>query len=252
MSLLGFIGSSLSQGASGFIAKALGSSNRSLQGDCLDISDVGSYAAKLAKYPQCAPYINAAGPVTTMSPVLAAPPTIGMMPPVVMPGGSPIIPPYTPQVAPTLPPAQQLSGGQAALPISYATPVGAGGGTTMTPFGLPMIPPTQIPGLPGSWSTGGSMMGIPLGNRTGLPWVRRALAKRSGLIISRGFAFTPQGALVGRVRRRRRLNPLNYRAALRAAARLYQVKDMTARIEKAIGGTRPRRARRARRKKSCR
>ena len=60
------------QAAGGFLSNVFGTNNRSLQGDCLDISDVGSYAAKLAKYPQCAPYISGAGPLTT-APMVAIP-----------------------------------------------------------------------------------------------------------------------------------------------------------------------------------
>jgi hypothetical protein len=93
MSLLATIAQ---QAAGGLIDRVLGRNNRALVGDCLDVSDVGSYAAKLAMYPQCAPYISASGPVTAM------------------PGAGTFVQPYTGM--PTVPSAS-------VVPIAYQSPM---------------------------------------------------------------------------------------------------------------------------------
>lgn len=208
-----------SQAGSGIIAKALGANNRSLQGDCLDISDVGSYAAKLAKYPQCAPYISASGPATAM------------------PGTGVVPMPYTGQ--PTMPTAS-------VVPIAYQAP--------MLPAMamLPMIG-SMLPKVAQALPMVASAMGaITAAAKKALPVLNKSIALASGYIVTAGLVYTATGQLVGRVRRRRRINPLNYRAALRAASRLCKVHDLTARISQALPAAGSARApRRRRKRKRC-
>jgi hypothetical protein len=103
-----------------------------------------------------------------------------------------------------------------------ATPVMAG------------IPPAlqAIPSLGGAggWVTGGLMAGA----RAALPVLNTVAALASGYVAIKGIWYTPQGQAVGRRRRRRRVNPLNYRAAMRAARRLGAVQDLLGRINKAL------------------
>lgn len=212
------------QASSGFLANVFGTNNRSLQGDCLDISDVGSYAAKLAKYPQCAPYISAAGPLTT------APYTA-------IPGSGQIPAPYS--GIPQLPTASTV-------PIAYQAP--------MLPA-MAMLPqigqmlPKLAPMLP---AIGSAVGAVSAAAKKLLPVLNKNIALASGYTIVAGLVYTAAGQLVGRVRRRRRINPLNYRAAMRAASRLCKVHDLTARINQALPSTSTARApRRRRRRKRC-
>jgi len=152
---------------------------------------------------------------------------------VVGPGGIVGSVPVTPPVT-YVPPAQQ-----AALPISYTgtglmMAGGGGGGGALTPLS--------------PWTTGGSLVGTPLGGLAGkslksaLPVLNSSIARASGLVLSGGVWW--QGPTpVGRARRRRRINPLNYRAALRAARRLGLVQDLITRIERALPRARVRKVR---------
>jgi hypothetical protein len=212
------------QAGSGFLANVFGTNNRSLQGDCLDISDVGSYAAKLAKYPQCAPFISGSGPITT-APVQA------------IPGSGQYPAPYT--GFPQLPTASTV-------PISYQAP--------MLPA-MAMLPqigsmlPRLAPMLPAIGSAVGAVSTMA---KKLLPVLNKNIALASGYIVTAGLVYTATGQLVGRVRRRRRINPLNYRAAMRAASRLCKVHDITARISQALPAAGTARApRRRRRRKRC-
>lgn len=189
--------------------------------------------AALQRYPQCAPYASMmrGGPGMT----------VGQIPPQVMPGGSAYTPPYTPQFVPALPPAQTISYSQGALPAMAGLPALGG----MAARALPMIGSAAGRVLPYASS---SLAAI----RRALPTLKREIAIASGLVLLNGIWWSGSTP-VGKSRRRRRINPLNYRAALRAASRLCKVHDMTARIERSLpcapGGTK--RIRR-RRKKSCR
>jgi len=212
------------QATSGFLGNVFGVNNRSLQGDCLDISDVGSYAAKLAKYPQCAPYISSAGPITTA-------------PSVAIPGSGQQVMPYT--GFPTVPTASTV-------PIAYQAP--------MLPA-MAMLPqigqmlPKLAPMLPALGSAAGA---ITTAAKKLLPVLNKNIALASGYTIVAGLVYTAAGQLVGRVRRRRRINPLNYRAAMRAASRLCKVHDLTARISQALPAAGSARApRRRRKRKRC-
>lgn len=154
--------------------------------------------------------------------------------------------------------------------------IGYGGGglpmVTVTPqVGLPAsqqasISAAALPGLPGVLRTlpqvlpriGGAVAGVagkaysalPANVRAQLPRIARDAAIAAGLYIAGGLVYDAAGNLVGRTRRRRRMNPLNYRAAKRAARRLCAVQDLCADISKALP-TRAPRARRSRRRK-CR
>jgi hypothetical protein len=209
------------QAAGGFIGQIFGAGNRSLQGDCLDISDVGSYAAKLAKYPQCAPYITAAGPVLLGAPPVQAQPGTGQLPV-----------PYT--GTPTVPSAS-------VVPISYQSPM-----LPMTPAmaTLPQIIPKMVAPMVSTMSKAATTL---------LPILNTATALASGFQLVGNLWYTAGGMAVGRKRRRRRINPLNYRAAMRAASRLCKVHDITARISQALPTAGPARAIRfrRRRKKRC-
>lgn len=211
------------QASSGFLANVFGTNNRSLQGDCLDISDVGSYAAKLAKYPQCAPYISAAGPITT-APVVS------------IPGSGQIVPQYTGM--PMLPTASTV-------PISYQAPM-----LTATPVQLPQIVGQMMTKVAPMLAP--AMGAVTALVKKNLPTLSRAIvANTPGAVITAGLVYIG-GQLVGKVRRRRRINPLNYRAAMRAASRLCKVHDLTARISQALPAAGSARApRRRRRRKRC-
>lgn len=211
------------QATTGIIGKIFGAGNRSLQGDCLDISDVGSYQAKLIKYPQCAPYISAGGPIMPGQAVL---PMQGI------PGSGAIPQPYTGM--PTVPSAS-------VVPISYQSPM-----LPMTPAmaTLPQIIPKMVAPMVAMAKTAATY---------GLPVLNTATALASGFQLVGNLWYTAGGMAVGRKRRRRRINPLNYRAAMRAASRLCKVHDLTARISQALPAAGPARATRyrRRRKKRC-
>lgn len=157
---------------------------------------------------------------------------------------------YPTPVAPTqqfayTPPAQS-----AALPVAYN----------------PMVTPTMgsIPPLIGAGSRAltplipqlGRMAGQVVGGglralRSSLPTLRRDIAIASGFTIVSGLIFDQSGNVVGKTRRRRRVNPLNYRAAMRAARRLCAVQDLTARITEALPTRRASPRRRSRKKRKC-
>lgn len=207
------------QAAGGILGNVFGANNRSLQGDCLDISDTGSYAAKLAKYPQCAPYINASGP------------SVGL------PGSGMLPAPYT--GFPTVPQAS-------VVPIAYQSP--------MLPAAAGMLPmiggmlPKVMQMLPKVSGVAGTALSVIKKN---LPTLNKSIAIASGYVVAAGLVYDQAGNLVGKTRRRRRINPLNYRAAMRAASRLCKVHDLTARISQALpaaGSARAPRRRRKRRK----
>jgi len=222
MSLLATLAQQAAQTASsGFLANVFGTGNRSAQGDCLDISDVGSYAAKLAKYPQCAPYISASGPIT-------AAPAVGM------PGTGLMVPP--PLSYPMLPQASTV-------PISYQSPImPAMAGLPQIMSAIPKMLPMIAPAM-GVLTAAAKKL---------LPVLNKNIAIASGYAVVGGLVYTAAGQLVGRVRRRRRINPLNYRAAMRAASRLCKVHDLTARISQALPAAGSARApRRRRRRKRC-
>lgn len=215
------------QATSGFLSNVFGTNNRSLQGDCLDISDVGSYAAKLAKYPQCAPYISAAGPITAA-------------PQVAIPGSGQYVPPYT--GVPTVPSAS-------VVPISYQSPMLP---ATPAMAMLPQIGSMMSKVAPMLPAIGSAATALTAAAKKALPVLNKTVALASGYIVTAGLVYTATGQLVGRVRRRRRINPLNYRAAMRAASRLCKVHDLTARISQALPAAGSARApRRRRRRKRC-
>lgn len=211
------------QATTGIIGRIFGANNRSLQGDCLDISDVGSYQAKLIKYPQCAPYISAGGPIM---------PGQVVIPQQAIPGSGAIPAPYTGQ--PQVPTAS-------VVPISYQSPM-----LPMTPAmaTLPQIIPKMVAPMVSMAAKAGSAL---------LPVLNTATALASGFQLVGNLWYTAGGMAVGRKRRRRRINPLNYRAAMRAASRLCKVHDLTARISQALPAASPARATRyrRRRKKRC-
>jgi len=209
------------QASSGFLANVFGANNRSVQGDCLDISDVGSYSAKLSKYPQCAPYISAAGPL----------PAVGM------PGTGIMVAPPNPYSM--LPQASTV-------PIAYQSPLMPA--MTMLPQLGTMLP--KLAPMIGTAMT--AIGGLTAAAKKLLPVLNKNIALASGYTIVAGLVYTATGQLVGRVRRRRRINPLNYRAAMRAASRLCKVHDLTARISQALPAAGSARApRRRRRRKRC-
>lgn len=173
-----------------------GKMNASQLQDCVGAVGLYGVPATLSKYPQCVPYAAQLGQGGATA----------------QPGyGLPV--PYQNQNAFT-PPAQQ-----AAHPISF-TPA-----MTM----LPKLPQLMAP--MSGWTTGGMIGAI---GKNALPVLNNAIALASGYQLIKGIWYAPGGQAVGRSRRRRRINPLNYRAALRAARRLDKVQDITRKIEKAL------------------
>jgi hypothetical protein len=211
------------------IGNIFGKQNASQLSDC--IGAAGKYGAQtaLAMYPQCAPYAAQMNvPIGTPNPRIpataAVAPPVLMAPPVpqAMPGGSP-----TYQVPATVPQT---------LPVAYTAPVQPA-----------MTLPSIVPKLAAPVVTAA---------KTLLPVLNTATALASGFQLIGNLWYTAGGMAVGRKRKRRRLNPLNYRAAKRAARRLCAVRDLTAQIERAIP-TRPARSRRPvyafqRKRKTCR
>lgn len=226
MSLLNTLAAAAGQS---FIGKIFGTNNRSVQGDCLDISVTGSYAAQLAAYPHCAPYITASGPIGT--------PGVGVVPQTVIPGSGQSVVPYTGY--PTVPSASTV-------PIAYQAPMLPAMG--MLPQIGQMLP--KVAPMIGSALTAAGA--LTAAARKALPVLNKNIALASGYIVTAGLVYTAAGQLVGRTRRRRRINPLNYRAAMRAASRLCKVHDLTARISQALPSAGTARApRRRRRRKRC-
>lgn len=224
MSLLATLASQAATTASSsFLSNLFGSNNRSLQGDCLDISDVGSYAAKLSKYPQCAPFISASGPITS-APVQA------------IPGSGQYVPA----------PSQIMLPQASMVPISYQSPLMPA--MTMLPK-IGQLAPMVGAMLPKIGSMAGTALSV---IKKSLPTLNKSIAIASGYVVAAGLVYDQAGNLVGKVRRRRRINPLNYRAAMRAASRLCKVHDLTARISQALPAAGSARApRRRRRRKRC-
>lgn len=183
--------------------------NASQLQDCIGAVGIYGVAGSLAKYPQCQPYA-------------------GQM------GGTMAMP-----MSPLMPPLQQQSVTQAAMPISYQPAM------TILPK---LVAPAAGALATVPWTTGGSLIA------KGLPVLNRSLALASGYIIAGSMVYDTAGKLIGKVRKRRRMNPLNYRAAKRAARRLCAVQDLCGQITKAIPARAPRARRRAspfRRKKRC-
>lgn len=112
---------------------------------------------------------------------------------------------------------------------------------------LPTIP--QLGTMAGR-VVGGSLRAL----KRNLPTLRRDVVIASGFTILSGIVFDQSGNPVGKVRRRRRINPLNYRAAMRASRRLCAVQDLCAQIMRALPSRptrQPRRSARFRRRKKC-
>lgn len=149
------------------------------------------------------------------------------------------------------PAAQNLTGMGAgmATPISYGNQFGGGFQPAMG-----MLP--SIPQLGAMAGAGARLAGTGLAAlRSSLPAIKRSDALSVGAIISGGIAFL-NGQPIAKVRRRRRINPLNYRAAKRAARRLCLVQDLCGDITAALPSRKARapRARRSgyrRRRKAC-
>jgi len=121
------------------------------------------------------------------------------------------------------PPAQQLATVQG-LPIAYNPMVTPTMGAVP-----PMLRALPQLGAAGGWTTGGSL--VAKAARSALPVLNTALAIASGYQLLRGLWYDATGAVVGRARRRRRVNPLNYRAAMRAVRRLHQLNQFNTRLE---------------------
>jgi len=220
MSLLAQIGSSLL----GAVGKNLTKTNRSQEADCIGaVTEAGMTVQQaLARYPQCQPYAGVMGG-----------------------GGQYQPPPYMPLPPPTVG-GGYYSGGNGLRPISYGNGmmVPTGGGRALAPLN--------------GWKTGG-IIGQPLAAlggmslKSALPRLNTSIARASGFVAHQGVWYSGTQP-VGRVRRRRRINPLNYRAAMRAASRLCKVQDLTARIQQAlpVASSPKKRFIRKRRRKTCR
>jgi hypothetical protein len=118
------------------------------------------------------------------------------------------------------PPAQT-----AALPIAY-TPT------------MATVPPLIAQGaraLPQIGAAIGRVTGmLPASVRASLPTLSRRIAEASGWIVVGGLVYDAAGQLMGKTRRRRRVNPLNYRAAMRAVRRLHQLQTFNTRLEQCL------------------
>jgi len=208
-----------------------GGQNASQLSDCIGAAGKYGTATALAMYPQCAPYAAQMNvPIGTPNPRIPATSTVA--PPVLM---APQVPQAMPggSIYPQAPPPQPT---MQTLPVAYQPAM-----ATVPPLlqALPKVAPM-----------------VTAAAKAALPILNTAIAVASGYQLIGNLWYTAGGMLVGRKKRRRRLNPLNYRAAKRAARRLCAVRDLTAQIEKAIP-TRPSRARRPvyafqRKRKTCR
>jgi len=213
----------------------IGRQNASQLSDCIGAAGQYGPTQALAMYPQCAPYASSMNvPIGTPNPRIPASggaPVMPVAPPVLMA-------PQTPQAMPGGVPLTN----PALLPVAYQP-------TAMALAPLVQALPKVAPMI------GGAVAGVSAAVKAALPLLNRAIATASGYIVAGGLVYTAAGQLVGKVRRRRRMNPLNYRAAKRAARRLCAVKDLCGAIEKAIPA-RPARRRRSyafqRKRKTCR
>lgn len=106
----------------------------------------------------------------------------------------------------------------------------AGGGKNS---GSMPIPPVYTPTI----FTGGPQSGFVSALPSVLAGAGRVLASRGGQIASgvgAGLLFDELGNLIGGTRKRRRMNPLNARAARRAIRRIKAVRKITRDIEKSL------------------
>jgi hypothetical protein len=220
MSLLSDAGTVL-----GTVFKGLGKMNASQYQDCVGAVGIYGVGGTLAKYPQCQPFAAQLG-----APMMSVPQTL--------PGGAPLPPGYAYNTVPGAAPLQSQ-------PISYAA----------TPVQLPAMIAPMLGAIPKLGQmvaplVGGAMTAMGL-VKSSLPILKKSLAIASGFIVAGSLVYDSTGRLIGRTRRRRRMNPLNYRAAKRAARRLCAVQDLCGDIERALP-TRSARAPRRRRTKKCR
>lgn len=207
MSLLATAGGSFASAASSWISKALGANNRSAMGDCLDISDVGSYAAKLARYPQCAPYISASGPLGS-GPVSPSVP----LQPTATPGFMNVG--YEPAMA-TVP--------KLAAPLLRALP---GAGTALVSAGRTALSIA---------STGGTRL-----QRLAAKYPAATGIAAGFLIDSAGnWILSPSGKRVSA--KHRHINPLNVHALRRSIRRVKAARHICSQVDK-IAGPRHRRS----------
>jgi hypothetical protein len=183
--------------------KGLGKVNRSQAEDCYgQVNELGLTPEQaIAAYPQCAPYLGGGGMV-----------------PRVLPGAGAVSPTYGNQIPISFQPPAQMS----AVPLMGMVPPMMGGMARLAPL------------MGGAWTTGGTMRMLGAVGRNALPVLNNAIAIASGYMLVKGIWYTPDGMAVGRRRRRRRVNPLNYRAAMRAARRLGLVQELVGRINKAL------------------
>ena len=213
-----------------------GGQNASQLSDCIGAAGKYGTATALAMYPQCAPYAAQMNvPIGTPNPRIPA--TSAVAPPVMM---APPVPQAMPGGAMTYPAPMQT------LPVAYT------GGVTPA-MTLPSIA-SKLPQVATGVLAGATA--LTAASKKLLPVLNKSVALASGYIVTAGLVYTAAGQLVGRIRRRRRVNPLNYRAAKRAARRLCMVRDLCGQIDKAIP-SRPARSRRKvyafqRKRKTCR
>jgi len=199
MSLLATLGPQL---ASNFLGHVFGANNRSVQGDCMDISVTGSYAAQLAKYPQCAPYL--AGLVGGSSPVA---PTI----------------PLTPSPVPQS--------------ISYETGV-TPAMATIPRLAAPVL--KALPGV-GTAVAGAASTALRVASTAGTR-LQRLLAKYpSAAGIAGGFLIDAAGNYIlsasgKRVSaKHRHINPLNVHALRRSIRRVKAARHICSQVDKIAG-----------------
>jgi len=226
MSIIASIGSTLL----GAVGKNLSKVNRSQEADCIGaVTEAGMTVQQaLARYPQCQPYAGVMGG-----------------------GGQYQPPPYMPLPPPSVAGGAYSNGGL--RQISYGNGNGNGGGyrPAMT---LPGMALRALPTIPQLGAMAGRYTGQALSVlKRSLPTLKRDLAIASGFSVVGSLIYDQAGNLVGKTRRRRRINPLNYRAAMRAASRLCKVQDLTARIQQALPvASSPKKRFRKRRRKTCR
>lgn len=217
------------------VGNIFGKQNASQLSDCIGAAGKFGTATALAMYPQCAPYAAQMNvPIGTPNPRIPA--TAAVAPPV-------MVPPQLPQAMPGGSPYPQPTPMQAmpmqTLPVAYQPAM-----ATVPPL-LQALPKVAAP----------LTSAITTAAKTALPVLNTAVALASGFTLVGNLWYTAGGMLVGRKKRRRRMNPLNYRAAKRASRRLCAVRDLCTQIERAIP-SKPTRRRKVyafqRRKKTCR
>lgn len=232
MSLLGQVsqtaGQGLIQGVSGWLGKVFGANNSTPLQDCQRAVGLYGQAGTLQRYPHCAGILGGQAGITTV------PPTT-------------VIPGVGAQVSPMV--QSPLGGLPSAQTIAYT------GGLTPLPTGA-LVNPATVAAASGAARALMPLAtrGITSAVRASLPLMKRALAIASGFIVAGGLVYDVSGALIGKTRRRRRMNPLNYRAAKRAAHRLCAVQDLCGDIERALPRARAHHAapHRRRRRRRCR